>query len=127
VASRRAQDRVTAAKVREQLARRRQVEEAVLVEAAAALDAIRETEQVLSAAQDRRTRALGTVAWLLPEAEAAAVLGISGQALRAAKRTLTGARAQQRGELINAGEPETPAAAAPDTAAAAGIASPVIH
>jgi len=130
MASRRAQDRVTAVKVREQLARRRRVEEAVLIEAAAALDGTRETEQALCEAQDRRTRALGTVAWLLAEAEAAAVLGVPGQALRAAKRTLTGARAQQHGaELLNAGEPDPPAAGPPDTAAttAVGSAAPVIH
>lgn len=75
MAGRRAQDRVTAAKVREKLARRRQVEAAVLVEAAAALGETREAEQALAAVQDRRSQALGTAAWLLPEAEAAAAPG----------------------------------------------------
>ena len=109
MASKRAQDRVTAAKVRERLARRRQVEETVLVEAAAALDAVRDAELALTALQDRRSQALGTAAWLLPESEAAAVLGVSGQALRAAKRTLPAARAQQLGaELVGAAGPGGP-------------------
>jgi hypothetical protein len=123
-ASKRAQDRVTAAKVRERLARRRQVEETVLVEAAAALDAVRDAEQALTALQDRRSRALGTVAWLLPEAEAAAVLGVSGQALRAAKRTLPAARAQQLGvELAGAAGPT----ALPVQPGATGPAAGVVH
>jgi hypothetical protein len=132
MASKRAQDRVTASKVREALARRRQVEEAVLVEAAAALEEVRDAEHALTTAQDHRARALGTAAWLLPEAEAAAVLGVSGQALRAAKRTVPAARAQQAGaELAGLAQPHD--APAPDTlptrppvdnAAAPG---PVVH
>ena len=122
---------MTAAKVREALARRRHVEEAVLVEAAAALEHVRDAEQALSAAQDRRARALGTAAWLLPEAQAAAVLGVSGQALRAAKRTLPAAQAQQSGtELAGTAQAQDPSA--PDTLHTPPVdnsvaPSPVIH
>jgi hypothetical protein len=113
--------------VREALARRRQVEEAVLVEAAAALDQVRDVEQALAAAQERRSRALGTAAWLLPEAEAAAVLGVAGQALRAAKRGMTGARAQELGaELAGAVAAATASSGGSSTADAAGPA-PVVH
>ncbi len=131
MASRRAQDRVTASKVREALTRRRQVEEAVLVEAAAALEHVRDAEQALTAAQDRRARALGTAAWLLPETEAAAVLGVSGQALRAAKRILPAVRAQHAGaELAGLAQRRDPPA--PDTlpthsAVDNAAAGPVIH
>lgn len=128
MAGRRAQERVTAAKVREALARRRQVEEAVLVEAAAALEQVREAERALAGTQDRRTRALGTAAWLLPEAEAAAVLGVPGQALRAAKRTLPAADARRLGGQLAAGGPGAPQPGTPppavDEPAAAG---PVVH
>lgn len=126
MASRRAQDRVTAAKVREQLARRRQVEEAVLVEAAAALESIQAAERILAAAQDRRSRALGTAAWLVPEAEAAAVLGVAGQALRAAKRGLTGARAHELGAQL-AGAVSAEAVPAASSTTGSGVAAPVLH
>lgn len=126
MASRRAQDRVTAAKVCERLARRRQVEEAVLLEAAAALESVQAAERALVAAQDRRSRALGTVAWLLPETEAAAVLGVAGQALRVAKRGLTGARAQELGAQL-AGAVSADAVPAGSSTTGTKAPAPLIH
>lgn len=85
-------------------ARRRQVEKAVLVEPAAAVEWVQEVEHALSAAQERRSLALGTVAWLLPQAEAAGVLGVSNEPETAAA-VAAGTRAAGRGRRRRRGRP----------------------
>lgn len=92
MASQRAQNRVAAAQIRERLAQRRQLEEDVLTRAGAAMIAAEERHAQAVAADAERDRLLAVAGWVLRPEHAAAVLGVSVQRLRAARRTFRSER-----------------------------------
>ena len=92
MASRRAQDRVMAAQLRERLAHRRQSAEEVLTRAAAALVAAEELQAEAQVAAGERDRLLAAASWVLRPEDAAAVLGVSAQRVRAARKLFRGER-----------------------------------
>ncbi len=92
MASQRAQTRVAAAQIRERLAQRRQLEEDVLTRAGAAMIAAEERHAQAAAADAERDRLLAVAGWVLRPEDAAAVLGVSVQRLRAARRTFRSER-----------------------------------
>ncbi|MGI8433139.1 MAG: hypothetical protein ACR2LE_00105 [Nocardioidaceae bacterium] len=92
MASQRAQNRVAAAQIRERLAQRRQLEEDVLTRAGAAMIAAEERHAQAVAADAERDRLLAVAGWVLRPEDAAAVLGVSVQRLRAARRNFRSER-----------------------------------
>ena len=86
MASRRAQVRVAAAQIRERLAQRRQLEEDVLTRAGAAMVLAEELHAQAAAADAERDRLFAVAGWVLRPEDAAAVLGLSVQRVRAARK-----------------------------------------
>jgi len=85
VASRRAQVRVAAAQIRERLVQRRQLEEDVLTRAGAAMVSAEELHAQAATADAERDRLFAVAGWVLRPEDAAAVLGLSPQRVRAAR------------------------------------------
>jgi len=92
VASRRAQVRVAAAQVRERLAQRRQLEEDVLTRAGAAMVLAGELHAQAATADAERDRLFAVAGWVLRPEDAAAVLGLTTQRVRAARKVFRSER-----------------------------------